>query len=58
MKWVLEYSKRQNAYHIQTWEERISHPLNGYDLIGVFDTAENAENKLEEILCLRRKNGS
>lgn len=58
MKWVLEYSKEQDAYHIQTWEERISRPLNGYDLIGVFDSQENAEYKLGEIYANKKRMAS
>ena len=52
MKYCVEYSKEQDQFHIETSEERFSRPINGYRLIGYFDTEDEAyefmEQKIEE----------
>lgn len=46
MKWCVEYSKEQDAFHIETSDERKLRPVNGYDLLGYFDTQEESERML------------
>lgn len=49
-KWVLEYSKEQKAFHIQTAKEREKYHVNGYNVVNYFNTQEEAENELNKIL--------
>lgn len=49
-KWVLEYSNKQGYFHIQTKEKRNSMDENGYKLLGIFDTMNEAYDNMEERL--------
>lgn len=44
--WVLLYSAQQDAYHIETRDEYDSRPSNGYRLLEVTRTYEEAAEKL------------
>ena len=46
--WVLLYSAEQGAYHIETRDEYDSKPANGYHLLEVTRTYEEAAEKLRE----------
>lgn len=42
LKWLLLYSKTQNAYHIETTKDFNSKPKNGYQIIGEYHTYDLA----------------
>jgi len=54
-KWVLEYSKEQDQYHLHTSTEHTKYPTNGYKMMGVFDTENDAFNFLLEAVKPRGK---
>ena len=41
-KYALEYSKKQNVFHVQTLKERLSRPRNGFMLLGIYNNADEA----------------
>lgn len=53
MKWLLEYSKDQDKFHIQSEQERLKNPhnkynpicTNGYTVIAVCDSEKEADEK-------------
>lgn len=56
-KWVLEYSKSQNAYHIQTHDEHLMSEMtcierghkSDWKIIGTFNTRKEAQSYRKEI---------
>jgi hypothetical protein len=46
MKWCIEYSEEQDQFHIETLEQRMGRPINGFNLIGYFDSEEDANKYL------------
>lgn len=53
MKWCISYSDEQDQFHIETYEQRINRPVNGYQLINWTYTYEEALKLLEKLEILR-----
>lgn len=48
-QWVLLYSKRQNAWHIETLAEYQQKPANGYEIISRCNSYDEAKAKARTV---------
>lgn len=45
LRWVLLYSQAQGAYHVETLQEYMSKPQNGYQILSRHESMEAAMNR-------------
>lgn len=58
VRFVIEYNEEQKEYHIQTLLQRLGMPKYGWELIGIYNSKQQAMEALEKIKddnCRRNK---